>query len=127
MSYTSFIFLLMLLFIFPVHAAEQTDAEEFLVTPMSEAITVQTKCGKYFGYNTYPGVAERCVSFNYESGTAVYIRTVAISTLKPTIDNSLEEPMVTFKSPEEVLLRIPQELYNAEKECMPDLENKEEK
>ncbi len=125
MSYTSSILLLMLVFIIPVHATEQTEAEEFLVTPMSEAITVQTKCGKYFGYNTYPGVAEKCISFNYESGTAVYIRTVAISTLKLTIDNSLEDPMVKFKSQDEILLRIPQELYDAEKECMPELEKKE--
>lgn len=126
MSYTSFIILLMLLFVVPVQAAEQTDAEEFLVTPMSEAITVQNKCGKYFGYNTYPGVAEKCVSFNYESGTAVYIRTVAISTLKPQIDNSLEEPMVRFNAQDKVILRIPQELYDAEKECMPELEKKKE-
>ena len=86
----------------------------------SEAITVQTKCGKYFGYNTYPGVAERCISFSYESGTAVFIRTVAISTLKLTIDNSLEDPMVKFKSQNEILLRIPPTMYFQLEGQLPD-------
>jgi len=128
MSYTSFISILIFLFVFilPAHATEQTDAEVYSVTPMSEEVQVQTKCGQYFGYNTYPGVAERCISFSYESGEAVFIRTVAISTLKPEIDSSVEQPTVRFASADEVIIRISQEDYDAEKECMPDLEKKEQ-
>ena len=128
MSYKSLfsILILLLVFIFPAHATEQSDTEVYSITPMSEELQVQTKCGKYFGYNTYPGVAERCVSFNYESGTTVYIRTVAISTLKPEIDSSVEQPTVRFASTDEVIIRISQEDYDAEKECLPDLEKKEQ-
>ena len=126
MSYASFIPLLILLFIFPARATEQADTEEFLITPMSEAIQVQTQCGQYFGYNTYPGVAERCISFSYESGTSVFIRTVAISTLKPQIDSSAEQPSVRFAASDEVIVKISQEDYDAEKECMPELEKEEQ-
>ena len=65
MSYTSLILVLMFVFILPAQAAEQDHDEEFVITPMSEAIQDQTQCGQYFGSNTYPGVAEWCISFSY--------------------------------------------------------------
>ena len=51
--------------------------------------------------------------------------TVAVSTLKPEIDNSMEKPTVRFASSDEIIIKISQEDYDAEKECMPALEKKE--
>lgn len=128
MSYTSLLFIL-LFFLPPAATVDPAQAPEqegeFTIETLSESMQVQTKCTKYFGYNTYPGVSDKCVSFNYVSGNNIYFRTVAISTLKAVIDNGKTEPTVEFTGPNQILIRISQQDYDKEKDCLPVPEEKQ--
>jgi hypothetical protein len=131
MSYTSlFLVLSFFLSFSPVVAVAQEETappkDEYLLKPLSESVQVQTKCGQFFGYNLYTGVTEKCISFNYQTDTNLFIRTVSISTIMTEIDNDKEEPTVLFTSPSQILIRISQAEYDKEKECLPAPKEKEQ-
>jgi hypothetical protein len=103
---------------------QEEAAAEFIVLPLTESVQVQTKCGEYLGYTMYTGVTEKCVSFNYEAGDNIFIKTAAISTIKVEIDDGKEEPTVQVVSPSEVVFRMSQADYDKEKDCLPEPEQK---
>jgi hypothetical protein len=109
--------------VLPAVTAEQEEDKfaetQFVVKPLYESVQVQTQCGEFFGYNEYSNV-ERCISFNYESDDNIFIRTVAISTLKTEIDNGKNEPTVQFSSPSVIIIRISKADYDKEKDCLPE-------
>jgi hypothetical protein len=129
MSYASLVLVLLLLVnVSPVAFVQQEQEKEttpeFVVLPLSESVQVQTKCGEYLGYNMYPGVTEKCVSFNYGEGDSIFIKTAAISTMKVEIDDGKEEPTVQVVSPSEVVFRMSKTDYDKEKDCLPEPEQK---
>ena len=127
MSYASLVLALLLLAnLSPGNPASQaTDAStEFVLVPLYDSVQVEAKCGQYLGYTMYTGVAEKCVSFNYEADDNIFIKTAAISTVKTEINNGKTEPTVQIISPSEIIIRISQEDYDKEKECLPEPEQK---
>ena len=93
--------------------------KELPLARLHRDLDIETRCGVYFGYEKISGTNLKRISFNYESEGDLLFCMVAYSTIVTEIDNSRKTPVVEYTTTGDVLVKISEEDYKKEMDCLP--------
>jgi hypothetical protein len=117
------LYLALALLLFPIDAGSAgvvvDTPKELPLARLHRDLDIETRCGVYFGYEKISGTDLKRISFNYESEGDLLFCMVAYSTMVTEIDNSRKTPVVEYTASGEVLVKISEEDYKKETDCLP--------
>jgi hypothetical protein len=117
------LYLALALLLFPIDAGAAgvgvDTPKELPLARLHRDLDIETRCGVYFGYEKISGTDLKRISFNYESEGDLLFSMVAYSTLVTEIDNSRKTPVVEYTATGDVVVKISEEDYKKEADCLP--------